>query len=82
MTFREHLISVRLEKAKELLLSKRLSITQVSQMVGFGDLPRFDKLFKRHVGVTPSAYRVQRQTRRNKSQQSSNKLLAELNDSW
>jgi AraC-like DNA-binding protein len=32
-------------------------MTEVAQMVGFGDLPRLDKLFKRYTGVTPSAYR-------------------------
>lgn len=59
MTFREYLTKIRLEKAKELLPGKQLSITEVAQVVGFGDLPRFDKLFKRHTGVTPSAYRTQ-----------------------
>jgi len=29
----------------------------VAQNVGFGDLPHFDKVFKRYAGITPSAYR-------------------------
>ncbi len=55
--FRAYLLRLRLEKAKALLRTRHVSITEVAQMVGFGDLPRFDKLFKRYAGVTPSAYR-------------------------
>ena len=59
VAFRKYLMELRLEKAKELLPTKQLSLTQVAQIVGFGDLPRFDKLFKRHTGVPPSVYRTQ-----------------------
>ena len=55
--FRDYLVRLRLEKAKALLATGGFSITEVAQMVGFGDLPRLDKLFKRYTGVTPSAYR-------------------------
>jgi YesN/AraC family two-component response regulator len=57
VTFRDYLLKVRLERAKVLLAAGRLSITQVAQDVGFGDLARFDKVFKRYTGSTPSAYR-------------------------
>ena len=57
VTFRDYLLSVRLERAKALLATGQVSITEVAQNVGFGDLPRFDKVFKRYTGVTPSAYR-------------------------
>lgn len=65
ITFRDYLTRVRLERAKALLETGDASITEVAQMVGFGDLPRFDKLFKRHTGTTPSAYRSQRRTASN-----------------
>jgi len=55
--FRDYLVRLRLEKAKALLRTRHVSITEVAQMVGFGDLPRLDKLFKRYTGVTPSGYR-------------------------
>jgi two-component system response regulator YesN len=55
--FRDYLVRLRLEKAKALLRTAGVSITEVAHMVGFGDLPRFDKLFKRYTGVTPSGYR-------------------------
>lgn len=57
VTFRDYLLRVRLERAKALLAAGQLSITEVAQSVGFGDLPRFDKVFKRYTGFTPSAYR-------------------------
>jgi AraC-like DNA-binding protein len=57
LPFREYLLTVRLERAKQLLSARHSSITEVAQAVGFGDLPRFDKLFKRYTGLTPSAYR-------------------------
>jgi len=57
VTFRDYLLRVRLERAKALLTTGRVSITEVAQNVGFGDLPRFDKVFKRYTGFTPSAYR-------------------------
>jgi YesN/AraC family two-component response regulator len=60
-TFRGYLLRTRLERAKALLAAgQRASITEVAHSVGFGDLPRFDKLFKRYTGVTPSAYRAAR----------------------
>jgi len=55
--FRAYLLRLRLEKAKVLLATGGFSITEVAHMDGFGDLPRFDKLFKRYTGMTPSAYR-------------------------
>jgi two-component system response regulator YesN len=55
--FRDYLVRLRLEKAKALLVTGGVSITDVAHMVGFGDLPRLDKLFKRYTGVTPSDYR-------------------------
>lgn len=57
LSFREYLLMVRLERAKELLATGLASITEVAQAVGFSDLPRFDKLFKRYTHLTPSGYR-------------------------
>jgi len=58
VTFRSYLLRVRLERAKSLLADGHTSITEVAQMVGLGDLPRFDKLFKRYTSLTPSGYRA------------------------
>ncbi|MGH7484431.1 MAG: helix-turn-helix domain-containing protein, partial [bacterium] len=66
VTFRDYLLRVRLERAKVLLADGYVSVTEVAQIVGFGDLPRFDKVFKRYTGVTPSSYRSVGPTRSNK----------------
>jgi len=58
VTFRDYVLNIRLERAKALLAAGHVSITEVAQGVGFSDLPRFDKVFKRYTGVTPSAYRA------------------------
>ena len=57
VTFRDYLLRVRLERAKVLLAADNATISEVAQMVGFGDLPRLDKMFKRYTGFSPSAYR-------------------------
>ena len=58
VTFRSYLLRARIERAKGLLQDGHVSVTEVAFMVGFNDLARFDKLFKRHMGLTPSAYRA------------------------
>jgi YesN/AraC family two-component response regulator len=57
MTLRGYLVRVRLQKAQELLTAKQASISEIAIAVGFGDLPRFDKVFKRYTGYSPSDYR-------------------------
>ena len=57
LSFRDYLLQVRLERAKALLTANNVSISEVAQMVGFGDLPRLDKVFKRYTGFSPSGYR-------------------------
>ena len=57
ITFRDYVLRVRIERAKVFLGDNHVSISEVAQNVGFGDLPHFDKVFKRFAGITPSAYR-------------------------
>jgi AraC-like DNA-binding protein len=58
-SFRNYLLRTRLERAKVLLSRGQHSITEVADAVGLRDLARFDKLFKRYTGLTPSAYKAQ-----------------------
>jgi two-component system response regulator YesN len=54
----EHLSEIRIERAKEALLdAPGLPIRDVACSVGFTDQSYFTKVFKRHVGITPGAYR-------------------------
>lgn len=54
----EYIVSVRLRKAKELLVNPRLTIARVAEMVGFHDEKYFSKVFKKQEGQTPKAYRT------------------------
>ena len=57
-TFRDHLTRVRMEKAAELLLSRRLTVREVAHRVGYRQPAQFAKAFRRHLGVAPSDYRA------------------------
>lgn len=58
MTFTEYLSRVRVEKAKELLLDTSRRVSEVAFAAGFGSIPQFNSIFKRHVGRSPSQYRA------------------------
>ena len=60
--FIERLTSVRIENAKKLLKDNRHSIKEVCYMSGYSDPNYFSKLFRKHVGTSPTDY--QKQTRR------------------
>ena len=53
----QYLIKCRLDKAKSLLLSRKLSVADVALQVGFSNQSHFTKHFKRLMGVTPKVYR-------------------------
>ena len=48
---------IRMSKAKELLLTKELSVQQVAEEVGFHDVYSFCKSFRKAFDCTPSQYR-------------------------
>jgi AraC-like DNA-binding protein len=53
----QYLIQKRIEKAKELLRVRSLSVTDVCFEVGFESLGSFSSLFRKYVGHAPIAYR-------------------------
>jgi len=57
MTLTEYVTRVRLERAKTLLGDPALRISEVVFASGFGSIPRFNSVFKRHLGMAPTAYR-------------------------
>ncbi len=52
-----YLQTLRLEKAKHLLESTRMSFDAITQQVGYEDSNSFRRLFQQRVGVPPAAYR-------------------------
>ena len=53
----QYLIQRRIEKAKELLRWRELSVTDICFEVGFQSLGSFSALFRRCVGAAPVSYR-------------------------
>ena len=55
--FLAYLTNIRIEKAKKLLLSTALSVTEISLLAGYSDYRVFTKVFKKTEGITPSQFR-------------------------
>ena len=53
----QYLIRQRIAKAKELLRTTDLPITEICMAVGFESLGSFSTLFRKVAGISPSAYR-------------------------
>lgn len=53
----EELTRVRMEEAKRLLSGTRLPLSEIAERVGYGNAKHFSTTFRRHAGLSPSAYR-------------------------
>lgn len=53
----DYLLRIRLEKAKELLLTTSASVQQIGCQVGIPDAAYFSRLFKKQVGAAPAEFR-------------------------
>ncbi len=62
-TPRAYLTWRRVERARDLLRSANLTVTEICFLVGFSSLGSFSTRFKQEVGLSPSAYR-EREVRR------------------
>ncbi|NMB45184.1 MAG: helix-turn-helix domain-containing protein [Firmicutes bacterium] len=56
-TFVEYLTSVRLRRAKELLVQSSLQIQRIAQRVGYNDVSYFNRVFRRETGQSPGSFR-------------------------
>jgi AraC family transcriptional regulator of adaptative response / methylphosphotriester-DNA alkyltransferase methyltransferase len=59
-TFRKHLAAVRMERAAELLRMRGPTVREISHRVGYRQPAQFAKAFRRHYGISPSAFRARR----------------------
>lgn len=57
VNFLSYLTSIRMERAKKLLISTSFSIGEISVQCGYGDYRVFTRTFKKTEGSTPSQYR-------------------------
>ena len=56
MTVLEYVHHLRIKYAKKMLRSSEMSVTQMSEILGFDSVHYFSRLFKRHIGVSPTEY--------------------------
>jgi len=57
----KYVINCRIERAKELLKQKQISIAEIAKEVGFVDQSHLNRYFKRKVGITPKQFSQQYQ---------------------
>ena len=56
-TFKEYLLRLRIDKAKELLMKYNMSVTEIAYQVGFENLSYFFRVFKRFTTLNPMEFR-------------------------
>ena len=56
---KEYVLSLKIERAKELLLSEKNLVKDVAFQLGYSDIYHFGKIFKARTGYTPREYRNQ-----------------------
>ncbi|WP_419871430.1 helix-turn-helix domain-containing protein [Candidatus Pristimantibacillus sp. PTI5] len=57
----QYLLQLRLRHACELLLQTKYPLHTIAEYCGFADLHHFSKIFRKHIGDAPGAYRKARQ---------------------
>ena len=57
VSFKDYVLQVKIQKAKELLQSNKLKINEIAQAVGYNNSTYFSKVFRRETGRYPSEYR-------------------------
>lgn len=62
-SIKQYLTSLRLDVAKQRLLSEEVSVSEIAFAVGFSDVRHFSTTFRQSVGVTPSEFREKGGTR-------------------
>lgn len=56
ISFKDYLISFRINRAIEILQEKNLPLKIVADMVGYSDYAQFSKIFKKKMGISPIAF--------------------------
>jgi AraC-like DNA-binding protein len=57
LSFGEYIRKQRIEKAIELIQSASYSLTEIAYLTGFSDQSHFTRIFKKHTGKNPSAFK-------------------------
>jgi two-component system response regulator YesN len=59
VTFSEHIMEVRIRKAKEMLRDSSLPIGVIAEKIGYYSATSFNRWFKKATGLSPGEYRRQ-----------------------
>lgn len=62
-TLLEYITSIRIRKAIELLQFSNDRINEIAYKVGYSDPKYFSSLFQKHIGITPTEYRLNHQNK-------------------
>lgn len=57
ITFSAYLTDLRMQRAKQLMMTTDLKMYEISERVGYHNVEHFNRMFKRAMGVSPSDYR-------------------------
>lgn len=57
MNTSEFINTVRINKAKELIVADELTLSEIAYKVGYKEAAYFFRMFKKHTGITPGEYR-------------------------
>ncbi len=57
MTPHQFVLQRRIQRARELILSERVTVAEAAQLTGFSDQAHLNRVFKKTVGVTPRAFK-------------------------
>ena len=66
LRFNDYINSLRISEARKLLINSDLSVTEISEQVGFNTLRTFNRAFSKQTGYSPSEYRRLDPSLRNK----------------
>jgi YesN/AraC family two-component response regulator len=58
-SFNEYVNTTRVNMAKKLLKETNYNITRIAEEVGFNTITHFGRTFRKVVGISPKAYRIQ-----------------------
>lgn len=56
-TVGQYITDVRIQMAKELIMDRKIKLSDVAEMVGYNDAGYFTKVFRKNVGISPKDYR-------------------------
>ncbi|MCL4385612.1 MAG: AraC family transcriptional regulator [Cyanobacteria bacterium] len=65
-TFSKYLLRIRIDKAKEFLITQEISVTSIAYKVGFENLGYFYRKFKEFTGMSPTEFKYKIETLKSK----------------